>query len=325
VSGSLTLTLREVAAPAPHADFYFYPNDPSTFDMVQFYDQSYDPGGQPIQSRVYDFGDGTRDSTYCPQHRFAADGDYSVQLTITTLDGRSAFATHPISVRTHDVAISDFKVPQSASVGQSKSITVSVGSTRYSEMVHVELQKSAAGPFFNFVTIGTSDQLVLARGGHRSTDFHFSYTFTPDDGTLGKVTFRALATLQGARDAFGADNEAISPPVRVNKGIIAMAPGTEVFDSGSADMSEPLRILSNPARAGADLSIRLALPEAGEASVQVLDIAGRVVTSRDLGSLAAGVHDARVAWQTRPTPGIYWVRFTQPGHAPHTVHVAVLD
>jgi PKD repeat protein len=325
VSGSLTVTLQEVPAPAPHADFYFYPGDPSVYDLVQYYDQSYDPGGQPIQSRMYEFGDGTRDSTCCPQHRFAADGDYSVKLTITTLDGRSASVTHPISVRTHDVAISDFKVPQSASVGQSRSITVSVTNTRYPEMVHIELQRSTPGPFFGFVTIGTSDQLVQVRGKNRSTDFQFTYTFTPDDGAIGKVTFRASAALQGSRDALAADNEAISPPVRVNKGIIAMAPGTEVFDGTSDDTSEPLRILANPARAGADLSIRLALPEAGRANVQVLDLAGRVVTSRDLGSLAAGVHDARVAWQTRPTPGIYWVRFTLSGHVPHTVRVAVLD
>jgi hypothetical protein len=34
--------------------------------------------------------------------------------------------------------------------------------------------------------------------------------------TAGKVTFRAVASILGARDALLADNQAIGPPTRVN-------------------------------------------------------------------------------------------------------------
>jgi hypothetical protein len=43
----------------------------------------------------------------------------------------------------------------------------------------------------------------------------FSYTFTPDDAIIGKVTFRAVAVILGGRDALPADNVAIGPPTKV--------------------------------------------------------------------------------------------------------------
>ena len=118
-------------------------------------------------------------------------------------------------VRTHDVAITKFTVPQSASAGQTRSITVSVTNHRYDETVQMQLYKSVAGG--SFVPVGSSQQLVPVRGGNRTTDFTFNYTFTTDDAALGKVTFEAVATIMGARDAQPSDNTAISLPTKVNK------------------------------------------------------------------------------------------------------------
>jgi len=64
--------------------------------------------------------------------------------------------------------------------------------------------------------IGSLRQVVPVRGGNRTTVFAFSYTFTSADAALGKVTFKAVANLQNARDALPADNEAISPPTKVS-------------------------------------------------------------------------------------------------------------
>jgi hypothetical protein len=41
---SAPLSIHVEATPPPAASFYLYPGDPSTFDTVQFIDQSYDPG-----------------------------------------------------------------------------------------------------------------------------------------------------------------------------------------------------------------------------------------------------------------------------------------
>ena len=61
-------------------------------------------------------------------------------------------------------------------------------------------------------------EFVAVRGKSQGTDFVFSYTPSPDDGALGKLTFRAEADLNSSRDALFADNVAISAPVRINKG-----------------------------------------------------------------------------------------------------------
>jgi len=50
-----------------------------------------------------------------------------------------------------------------------------------------------------------------------TTEFAFSYTFTADDARVGKVTFKAVANILGARDALPADNEAIAAPTKVSR------------------------------------------------------------------------------------------------------------
>jgi hypothetical protein len=54
------------------------------------------------------------------------------------------------------------------------------------------------------------------RSGGRTTAFGFTYTFTSDDAALGKVTFKAVASIVGARDAQPSDNTAIALPTNVN-------------------------------------------------------------------------------------------------------------
>jgi len=204
---------------------------------------------------------------------------------------------------------------------------VSIKNTRYPETVQVQLQKSVPGNFFPFQTVGTLQQLVIPKGGNKSTDFDFSYTFTPDDAAIGKVTFLAQVDLGSARDAFAGDNAATSDMVRVSgagKGR-ASAAGLEVNVAAGDIEFGPQSVTPNPVRAGADLAIRLGMPEAGEATVEVLDLAGRVVTSRELGALEAGVHDVRLTWRARPAAGIYWVRASQSGRTSKAVRVAVLD
>ena len=96
----MNLQFSLAVAAAPVASFVFFPFDPTIFDTVQFIDQSLDPGGVGIESQAWDLGDGTIATGCCPTHRYAADGDYSVQLTVTTLDGRTASTSQVVQVRT---------------------------------------------------------------------------------------------------------------------------------------------------------------------------------------------------------------------------------
>jgi hypothetical protein len=202
-------------APNPVAGFFYSPSDPSPYEGVQFYDNSSDPGGNSV-TRHWDFGDGTSltDPGSFPTHQFPADGTYDVTLTVTSTDGRIASTTQTIQVRTHDVAVAKLTVPQSASVGQTRPITVGLANHRYPETVRVDLMKSVAGG--SFVNVGSLTLSVPVRSGNRTTDFKLSYTFASADAVAGKLSFQAVATIIDARDALPADNVVTSLPTKVN-------------------------------------------------------------------------------------------------------------
>jgi hypothetical protein len=214
--GNTSLQLQVVATPPPNAAIGYYPSDPSSVDTMQFYDQSNDPGEAGFASSSWAFGDGGTSTNpgCCPTHRYLADGDYTVRLTVTTIDGRTASTTQVVHVRTHDVAVAKMTVPQSASIGQTRSITVGLSNRRYAETVRIDLYRSTAQGFVQFAS---STQSVPVRGGNKTSDFAFNYTFASDDALLGKVNFRAVATVLTARDALPTDNEMISLPTKVNK------------------------------------------------------------------------------------------------------------
>ena len=211
--GPLEFRLEET--PPPVASIGLNPFDPSAFDVIQFFDLSFDPAGLGIQSQQWQFGDGATGTGCCPTHQYAADGDYSVHLTVTTFDGRTASTTQTTSVRTHDVAITKLSAPTTASAGQSRAIVVGIKNKRYGETVEVQLFKGVPG---GFQFVGNVTQPVPLTSGNSTTGFNFNYTFTAADASIGKVTFKAVANLVGARDALPADNEAIAPPTKVSAG-----------------------------------------------------------------------------------------------------------
>jgi hypothetical protein len=198
----------------PIADFAFMPRDPSSFDTVQFLDTSSDPGGGGIASLAWDLGDGTT-TECCPTHQYAQDGDYTVQLTVTTVDGRTASTSQVVPVRTHDVAVVKIEVPKSARVGKAITITTHLRNTRYPETVQVDLFKSVPG---GFEQVGSLTQSVPVRPSNQTTQFALAYTITQADKTAGQVSFKAVATIIGHRDALPADNDLISPPVKTTAG-----------------------------------------------------------------------------------------------------------
>lgn len=202
-----------VSTPPPVASFDPNPYNPSTFDTVYFSNWSYDPACYwCAMSAAWDFGDGASSSEWSPSHQYSADGDYTVNLTVTTTDGRTASASRLLQVRTIDVAIYGFTVPQSAKVGQTRSVTVEVSNTRYPVTVEVQLYKSTVGGWQWF---GSLQQYVPVRSSNRTTRFEFSYTFTKEDAQLGKINFKAVASVVNGRDAIPTNNEAISLPTKV--------------------------------------------------------------------------------------------------------------
>jgi hypothetical protein len=212
--GTIAMSFRLESTPPPEANFGVSPFDPSVFDSIQFYSQAYDPVGVGIQAATWSFGDGSTDVGFIVFHRYPSDADYTAKLTVTTFDGRTGSSSQVVHVKTHDIAITRFVAPSSASAGQTRAISVELRNTRYTETVQVQLLKSVPGAFGGFQVVGTLTHEVPA-SRNRTTPFDFNYTFTSDDAAIGKVTFEAIATIVNTRDALSADNTAISLPTRV--------------------------------------------------------------------------------------------------------------
>ncbi len=79
----------------------------------------------------------------------------------------------------------------------------------------------------------------------------------------------------------------------------------------------------NPARGGR-LRIHFALPSDAPARLELFDLAGRSMASRDVGALGPGRHAEDLAAGRALPPGIYLVRLTQ-GASRRLVRVALLD
>lgn len=70
----------------PLAAFNAYPSAGEEPLSVQFTDRSL-PGGQPITSWAWDFGDGAQSAEQNPLHVYEFPGAYDVSLTVTTANG----------------------------------------------------------------------------------------------------------------------------------------------------------------------------------------------------------------------------------------------
>lgn len=197
-------------SPSPVARFEFFPYDPSSFDAVQFVNQSFDPAQVAFTEEAWTFGDGSVGTGTFPQHRYAADGDYTTTLRVTSTDGRAAETSQVVQVRTHDVAITKFETPNVARSGQTRSVNLVVKGDRYEEPVTVTLYKVVQTG--GTIEIGSLLKSVPARG---STKYSFSYRFSDADRDATKVSFMAVANISFLRDARPADNTAFSFSTRV--------------------------------------------------------------------------------------------------------------
>ena len=204
--------------PPPQAAFSFTPADPSTFDNIQFSDATpgwYNP--HAVRTFTWDFGDGTTSTAEDPTHQYLSDGDYTVQHTMID-NGFTTSTSQVVQVRTHDVAITKVVAPSSGNVGRSRPITVYIKNNRYAETVLLELYKSNPNVAGGFELVGSYTQFVPVRPGNRTSAFTFNYTFTAADLAVGKVTFKAVASLVDAHDAIPSDNElSSSPPTLVRR------------------------------------------------------------------------------------------------------------
>jgi hypothetical protein len=83
----------------------------------------------------------------------------------------------------------------------------------------------------------------------------------------------------------------------------------EVEDLGTTRQSGFAVLGTMPSPSNGTIAIRFTLPSSGDVRVEMLDVAGRRVATRDMGMLGAGEHVA-VAGDADLPPGVYLVRLT---------------
>ena len=204
----------------PTADF-----TSSTSGLVAtFTDTSSDPDGT-IASWSWNFGDGNTSTAQHPVHTYAADGTYSVSLTVTDDRGGQKTVTRSVTVVAPYFPLAATPASQTVSQGQNASYTVTVaGFEGFASNVDLSLSASpalnATSDFTpNPVAAGGSSTLTVATSTSTATG---TYTLTIT-GTSGALTKTATVTLtvwpEGASASTYSNNTPVSIPDYTPAGI----------------------------------------------------------------------------------------------------------
>jgi len=194
----------------PVASFVVEPAEPAAGEPIRLLDLSYDPAGDGIGLRAWDFGDGSTSVEPQPTHRYGRDGVYTVTLHVTARDGRVGVVSLPLTVSTHDVALTRIVAPARARSGKEESVVVVVESRHLPEIAQIELFRQRG--VRDWQSAGIQTRPVSASG---SAEVVFAVSFDDADAEAGQVTFGARAALVGASDATPEDNAQTAPPTLV--------------------------------------------------------------------------------------------------------------
>jgi len=124
------------------------------------------------------------------------------------------------------------------------------------------------------------------------------------------------------QDARGADTDIYAQRI-TQAGDLGGAPRIGVPGGSEVAFAlDPVR--PNPSRSGEAMRLPLTLPNSGPASLQLVDVRGRLVAVREVGSLGAGRHVVDLAAGVKLRAGVYLVRLTQGG-LQRTTRAVVLE
>jgi hypothetical protein len=141
---------------------------------------------------------------------------------------------------------------------------------------------------------------------------------------IGKSKWRvSFGPASGQELAVGAAGNLVISGLLEGKGRAFLAPVPEVKGSARRELrSEPTiagissvgelaleGFLPNPAVA--TTAISFSLPDYESATLQVLDVRGRIVFKEDVGGLGPGTHLVRLDGSTKLLPGIFWIRLVR--------------
>jgi hypothetical protein len=152
-----------------------------------------------------------------------------------------------------------------------------------------------------------------------------SLTWERSEGALAEVAIErrregevwtALGT--GAFDGTGRlqfEDRGVTPGARYGYRLHWLEAGSEQWSAESA-VEVPAALFlalegARPNPAVGELHVAFTLPREAPASLELLDVSGRQVAAREVGSLGPGRHLLSLGEAARVPPGVYWLRLTQ--------------
>ena len=210
--------LRIDVVPPPDVGFRYSPAQPSIFDDVSF---EYWIGGYfdpTVTGHAWDFGDGTTATGAATSHRFTADGDYAVTLTVFARGGRTSSQTQVVRVRSLTVS------------GQGRFGTDRNGVASFSVSNDAVTLERARGQSFSFageVTSVTGAGNAATLGGAGTWNGESGYTFevsVVDGARVGRLADTIEVVI---RDASGVGVFTSSGPQLLKAGDITVESPTD--------------------------------------------------------------------------------------------------
>ena len=260
---------------APTAAFTFAVSDLE----ATFTDASTDSDGF-IDSWSWDFGDGNSSTAQSPVHTYAADGTYTISLTVTDDGGLTNATSQDVTVSSSGGSSTLTVSPTSVDFGQVEvgatsapvELTLTNTGTASVNVSDVTLSGESAAEFgHNF-----SGGLVVPAGGQETLNVTFSPGSVSAPILAGEVLYRVNAG--GALVADWEEDSETTPSTYVNAGDLsivttaaaitldASVPAdtpTEIFQSHRLDgvQAEPSIEWDFPVTAGEELTVRLFFAE----------------------------------------------------------------
>jgi len=166
----------------PVAAFDFNPAAPTTQDVIQFTNRSYDPDGMIVECR-WDFGDGTQSTECNPSHRYPDDGSYLVSLTVTDNEGASAYSSATVVVA-NVAPVASFTIdPPTPGLGQEVHFDASPSFDPDGRIVRYDWDLDGDGEY-ELQGVGAK----VARIYEKSGNYQISLKVTDDDGAFAVAT-----------------------------------------------------------------------------------------------------------------------------------------
>ena len=128
------------------------------------------------------------------------------------------------------------------------------------------------------------------------------------------------------------EDNSVTPGVRYGYRAGVMAGGTELVSTdawldvpGLVDVGGdvPRLAITGARRQGVDLSVRISLASSAPARLLLLDVGGRMLAQRELGSRGPGSQEVALGVGSRIPSGVYWLRLTQVGHGTMSKTIAL--